>query len=297
MIRRAIAVASGSSALDCHFVCYRMDGEFDWETVESFVGEKSVYEEAHAHTRMLLYQRAWITDLWRSDAGNVYLSMPGMITKLGPSYAENADAIEDFRLPTTFTGVWGTSDDNVFAWGQCDDECAIWHFDGREWRRTPSPHLSIYAIHGAGDVIYGVGEGGFVARWNGSAFEEIASPTHMTLSSVFVVNQSEIYAAGNGRHVIGGSIHGLRAITVAPFPIYAIARAFGVTWLAAGPEGLHRLDGTRITPVKRKIHAERLERRGDGPLLISAPNLIADTFDGLRFAAQRLRSFAYLVRA
>ncbi len=107
------------------------------------------------------------------------------------------------ELDGALLSVWGTSSQDIWAVGGSlgnGGDALVVRYDGNVWRRTtPSPGnaSSFWWVHGtsASDV-WLVGERGRIARWNGTAFAEVASGTDATLFGVWAAAPDDAWAVG-----------------------------------------------------------------------------------------------------
>jgi hypothetical protein len=112
-------------------------------------------------------------------------------------------AIGDPRY--TLWGVWGSSADDLWAvagdsFGNLNG--AIFHFDGTAWTLAyDAPTDKIYQIFkvwgAAADDVWAVGNNGFLAHYDGTAWSKVASPSSSaTMFTVHGASADQVYAAG-----------------------------------------------------------------------------------------------------
>jgi hypothetical protein len=252
--------ARGPSLGDFYVLGYRYDDRWDFseETGESFVLQR---HEGRFH--VLHQQRGYLSSLWRTPSGGVMVAyhLGGIAHK-----AERGPRRDLWRftpLDAVLQGVWGFAEDCVFAWGHNGPRGDWLHrFDGHVWSAVPSPG-PILAMHGsAPDVVFAVGLGGFIARWDGSRWSLMASPTDVPLSDVFVESPERAFAVGPSGVVLEGSVYGWTRVVERTSMQNCVARLDGTTWIGSTMEGLARLERDRLVTVDAEIKASLLDARG-----------------------------------
>ncbi len=232
---------------------------------------------------------AWLTQLWRSPSGAVYVSSASGAVHMNRDPADRASKWQVPKIDAALFGIWGLDDEFVLTWGTRDQVPAMFRWDGRTWTEMPAPGFGVRAVHGvAQDLVYAVGLGGGVARWDGGAWRSMRTPTREILASVFVVDADEVYAVGNRGAVLEGSAAGWGKIGDGPGlpgPLAAVAVFQGKLWIGAWTLGLFRraARSNRFEPLKPNLHAVHLDVRGS--LVISCDDMIAGTDDGNDFFA------------
>jgi hypothetical protein len=275
----AFAVASGSSKDDCHWLGYRFNQEHGFSPED---GESWLAQSSGGQSFTLLFQRGWWTGLWRTGA-KVWVSDIGGRVFMNPSLEVRKEPWQTFRLDASLSGIWGLRDDLVFTWGLRRSAPVAFLYDGTSWREIGAPgHIG--CVRGIrDDLIYAVGLRGLIARWNGSSFQTVHGPTDGNLCDVFVASDDEMYACGHGGHLLQGTVHGWEVLLKHDGPLHCVAEWHDDVWVGAGPGGLFKVANERLDLIKPNIHAERFDTRGD--LLITAPDVIAETKDAMSFQA------------
>lgn len=236
----------------------------------------------------------WLTSLWLSDSGTLYVADAHQHvfrnTRIMKERGLKPDSFESFAVGASLSGIWGLSDDCVFTWGQRYDntwEYPVFRWDGKAWTELPSPGFKVLSMHGlAPDFVYAAGHDGGIASWDGTAWKRWAVPEPETFTSIFVASDDQMYAVGVNNSVLEGSRAGWGKIAQGPaypVPLSAVARWKGELWIGAGTFGLLRRVGTtnQLEVVKPNIHAIGFDARHN--LVISCPDLIASTADGVNF--------------
>lgn len=157
----------------------------------------------------------------------------------------------------------------------------MYRCDGRDWSEMESPGY-VVSMHGISpDLIYAVGRGGLVARWDGRRWNKCVTHSTAMLSAVFVASPDEIYAVGAGGAMLEGSSSGWKQLLTGPGPMFGVAKFKGDVWVGAADHGLMKLVKKKLKAVKPNIKAEILDARKD--LLISSPTAIVGTPAGEAF--------------
>lgn len=105
---------------------------------------------------------------------------------------------------TSFSAVWASAPNDVFAVGSSNDVAAIYHFDGSAWSRMSVPQSGpLLAVAGssASDV-YAVGVG-TILHYDGLQWREVYSGAER-LAGVWTAPEGEAFAVGSGGTVLRG---------------------------------------------------------------------------------------------
>ena len=282
--------ASGLDLEACSCVCHRWEAGFPMalDNGESWI------VDFHGDDNLVERQvPALFTGLWRSATGVVFAAHRGGRMFRRPALGEPWSI---FQLADSLYGVWGLSDDHVYAWGLVAGDHAMFHYDGESWSRMEAPPSSVVSIHGlAPDLLMAVGDRGMICSWNGRSWTRTHSPIRTALSSVFVVSASEMYACGPSDHtLLEGSAYGWAPILHAGFPLHAVAKFAGKIWVAAGVNGLYTLDENhQLARAETDLTPLKFDARGT--LIISAIDRVAHTPDGVEFDWFRVEGVMDLV--
>jgi hypothetical protein len=251
--------------------------------------ESWVLQRTQTGIRPLILQHAWLTDLWRSPSGSVFVASEGTAHRLVPQPDPLGWKWNEDELPASLAGIWGLDDRFVFTWGELGDRNAMYLWNGSAWREVPSPGY-VNGVHGISpDLIYAVGRAGLLARWNGTRWDRLPSYTSGTLSRVFVASADQMYAVGAGRSLLEGSIHGWSELLVADGQLHDVAVHRGKVWVAAGPDGLFTLQGNKLANYSTKITPEHFDARGE--LIISARTMVLQLLPDGKFQASGVQGF------
>lgn len=280
LIHHVFQAAVGASIEDCVALAYRMSQpDAPRDELESWIAR---YDGGRLS---LLNQnaRGWAMRLWQSPSRKVYV---GGYWAEGRGIAVHEPSVGWRQIDLGegyYEGVYGLSDDYVFAWGGAHENAtfmSIW--EGRAWRQIPSPG-QVINLHGvAPDLVFAVGADGLIARWDGSTWTRMVCPGAGFLNSVHVVSADEVYATGPSRRVLAGSIYGWSERAVLPFNGYGVVKWNDEVWIAGGLAGLHRLRDDRIELIDEGVWAEKM-LLGDGCVLMTARSHLHDTKDGKSF--------------
>jgi len=187
---------------------------------------------------------------------------------------------ETVSLRGTVTGVWGIDDKCVFAWGIKAKTTVLHRFDGATWSEIESPG-EVNAMHGLSPkLVYAVGRRGLISRWDGKRWNKVQSPTQAVLSDVFVADEDEMYAVGDGI-VLQGSVHGWAHLADADTHLFGVRKWKGKVWIGGASEGLMKIERDKLVSVDPELQAERLDARGE--LLVASPGALAFSTDGKTF--------------
>jgi hypothetical protein len=280
---------SGGTVQDCHFLADRWDGK-SWmeDHAESWVGQV-----VDGQLFTLLGQVGWLTSLWRSPSGRVYVS-EGSYRRGGVHINRSDDPLhpawEFHPLPCVVSGVFGLDDDFVLVWGPLVQKRAeaFFRWDGKRWHELPCPG-EVFAVHGLSpELIYAVGTDGLIARWDGARWHTVPSFTEAAMTAVHVVSEDEMYACSDAG-ALEGSIYGWSEVAESPCMLMNVAKYRGQVWLAGGIDGLLTLKGNQIEPVDPSLKAARLDTRQR--LVVAAPECLADSEEGKEFRRIPLDQF------
>jgi len=294
-ITTAYYSASGHAADDCCFLGQRYNKEWGYKPRE---GECWVIAAKPGDDKVLfdmpLGTGDWLTGLWLSDSGTLYVASAHKQvlrnTRLMKEWKPGQESFETLPVDASLSGIWGLSDECVFTWGQRYDngwEYPVFQWNGKTWKELPSPGFKVLSMHGlAPDFVYAVGHDGGIASWNGANWQRWPVPEPEVFTSVFVASDDQMFAVGVNNSVLEGSRTGWGKIAQGPaypVPLSAVAWWKGELWIGAGTFGLLRRVGTtdQLEVVKPNIHAIGFDARHS--LLISCPNVIASTADGVTF--------------
>jgi hypothetical protein len=289
--------ASGRAYDDCVILGRRfLDGigpipdETDYWVL---INEPGPDETTLTHTRW-----AWknfLTGIWRSPSGRVYVSdgtLAGVHVFFDVMDLDQPPV--DYLLPDGAApeGIWGLSDECVFTWGtrmdaQRNKTYPVFRFDGKVWHELPSPGRPVEMMHGiAPDLVYAVGWGGLIARWNGAAWTEFPAPTREILTDVHVETWDELYAVGGQGIFLEGSASGwgfAGSNPLGPVPFASVAKYQGEVYLGAQGVGLMKraAGGGAIEEFKPNIAAGHMEVREN--LIITCRSELVGTSDNVSF--------------
>ena len=95
-----------------------------------------------------------------------------------------------------FLSVFGPEPQRIFAVGGQPDAGVAWRYDGA-WAGVDLPDGPLLNwVHGAGDVVWMVGNAGRIVRVRGDAFEAVPSPVTRPLWGVWAASADEAWAVG-----------------------------------------------------------------------------------------------------
>jgi hypothetical protein len=287
--------ASGSNNHACAFLAQRFNAAWGYRPNDSecwVVGLCPGDESDESSVTLLRGTTGWLTGLWRSDEGYVFVcDADGYVLWLPSHHCSDFpdSAWNELKLKGSLTGIWGLSSRMVFAWGGTRTAPVLYQWDGTAWNDVKPPSFEIVAMHGlSADLIWASGPNGQVARRVGDTWDEQRTPVGDSLTSVFVAAPNEYYAASNFGSILEGSDFGWAKIGEIPGAlqgdVQAVAKWNGDLWVAASRLGLwRRIDkGNQYDCVKDNLVPVSLDVRGE--LLAGCEDGIGSSLDGKSFA-------------
>ncbi|WP_426748094.1 hypothetical protein VZQ01_14270 [Myxococcus faecalis] len=279
----------GPSIEDCHFLADRWDGK-GWVEDEA---ESWVVQVSAGRMYALKSQVGWLTGLWCSPSGRVYVSQGGgarggVHVSLGQD--PTAPQWEFHPLPLLAMGVWGVDDHFVLTWGPRVDkrEDGMFRWDGTAWQSIPCPG-EVISVHGlSSTLVYAVGRKGLISRWDGSQWHTVPSYTRAPLTGIHVASQDEMYACG-GNGVMEGSIYGWSEVVESPGMVVDVTKYHDDILVAGEGSGLLRLKGNRLELVEPSLPVTSMDSRER--LVVATPEELADSLDGKAFRRKPLSEF------
>ena len=281
--------ASGTSYEDAVFIGQRFDADRGFRPRESeswiLCNEPA---DGGVKTSLHIPSSTWYEAVWRSPSGQVFLADPVNRAVYRCERLSDAEGgmWNDHRFPAAIHGVWGLSDDAVFAWGGHGERFPMFRWNGDAWTDMPDPGFEVFALHGTSPTcLWAVGDAGQVAFWDGGRWYPFSTPTRENLNAVFVCERDRAFATGVHGSLLEGGTRGWTKIADGPAPhsLFAVAWWGDALWVGARQGGLLRRVGRTSTleVVKPNIWATALEAGTN--LLITAPRVIASTADGATF--------------
>lgn len=285
--------ASGPTLDACAYLGQRYDEERGYAPFEDECWVMSSRPGARSGLKFMTHfgTTGWLTRLWRSPRGAVFASSTtdSKVIYHPDLHGDEKRKFESMKLGVPLNGVWGLEDDFVLAWGATYEGTRhVFRYDGKRWQDMPAPKFEVRAMHGlAPDLVYAVGVGGGLARWNGKTWRRVATPTKEVLNSVFVATEDEVYATGGDGSLLQGNKREWDRIaepSVPVRPLLGVAKWNNELWVAAGRRGLlKRTAKGELECVKPNLRAVDLDARKD--LIIACGDMIATTKTGKSFTA------------
>lgn len=282
--------ALGPASNDCVVLGYRTLYGFPFSDLEMeswLIHFKPSGPEGKELATLYKYGNAcWLTGLWRSKTGVVYVSDgEGFIRTwrdLEPRPGETS--WEEVKLEARLHGVWGLSDDCIYTWGRAGETYRMFRYDGRTWNPMPSPgHLSV--LRGLSpDFLYAVGYDGMMARWDGHSWTPVRTPVRSNFMGLFIAGPDELYATTEGGELWEGTSHGWSKRSGLEDPLLDVAKFNGEVWVAGGEEGLFKLKAHTQELECAKPNIKATSFAIDGRLIVTTPDIIYHSADGLKFA-------------
>jgi hypothetical protein len=296
MASHQFRAVSGRALTDCCFIADRWSDVGGWaeDMAESWVGRCD-----GERIELLKGQVGHLTTLWRSPSNRLFVAQGGTIRTGVHQLQQGATGGWLFHeLPFGASGVWGLHDEFVLAWGLTDSDpvtTTVMRWDGRSWTPFGSMPGNTMDLHGTSpDLVYAVGQGAGIHRWDGGAWISVPTPTQTMLSSVFVAAEDRTYACGTRGRLIQGSIYGWSELLIAPEALSSVVAWGREIWVGSATLGLHQLRGNVLDPLFPEIRPHQLEPRHH--LLAACSDQLAGTADGKRFASVPIAAFVAAVK-
>lgn len=224
-------------------------------------------------TIRLLDTEAWLTAIWRSPSGRLYVGdSEGNLHH----YRDNAWQVVNISTGA-ITCMWGSADDEVYAAG---DEGVVYRWNGAAWAaHSPALGATVFCIGGwAGNGLYACGGNGLLCRYDGNDWKKIELPEKQDLTGVAMADKNNVWVCGKG----GALWHSADA-TWPPLPrtehdFYALAHFQDTLFLSGGAKGVFCMQDGILTSVKDTIPSYRLDANRE--FLASAGANVAARFDG-----------------
>lgn len=103
----------------------------------------------------------------------------------------------DATAEGAFLSVFGPGPDDIWTVGGQPEQGAVWHFDGTTWAAADPPDGPLFNwVHGAGDRLWMVGNGGRILTRMGDGFAAVDSPVTAPLWGVWAASADEAWAVG-----------------------------------------------------------------------------------------------------
>jgi hypothetical protein len=251
---------SGETHRDCHFLAVRYDERIG---NSRDTGEHYVVQIAGNEVHAVIKTRTWLLGLWRSRSGRVFVCDADGGARVSDSGTTGPPRWSTQQLPAVLSGIWGLDDHLAFTWGRGDgpDGHVIFQWDGRAWHPMESPGRVESVCGTAPDLIYAGGDDGLLARWNGQRWSRVPTPGSGRIGGIRVVSGEEMYAIRDGQILMDGSVHGWSDRCDLGQPILALEPFRGELWVSTLNDGLCKLSGTTLVPVRPKFKPLVLDAR------------------------------------
>lgn len=275
-----ISQISGFSGTDACGIALRSEKGLPFKLEE---GDSWALWSGPGQYKVLLGFGDWLTGCWYSPHKRCFfVSSQGYVTVFSDPESDKPGQ-EEQQLDAALFGVWGLSDDLVFAWGERGGQGVVFRGDGRVWQEMPAPPGLVIAMHGLRpDLLVAVGAQGLLARWDGRQWIPVELPAGLVLNAVWVVSEDEMFACGPSGILMEGSVHGWAQRLRSEHRLFGVARFANDLWLGLGPDGLGRLDQQRIEIVKPNIPSNMLDARNE--LVVTSRLGFVHSRDGKQFS-------------
>lgn len=273
------SVSCDGVAVDEGGVLYSVAVYTDGEGFNSFVSSDSDLgaDDGNVHTELLEAQ-IWFTDLWRSEAGNLYVSdADGCIHRFDGSAWSVTQVSKQVLV-----SVWGLSDTEIYTAGH---EGVVYRWDGHAWSAI-SQQLGdvVFTVRGSsGRDLYACGENALFRHFDGTEWAPIELPTNQGLTGLLVLASNDVLVCGAGGVLFRGSGQDWTDLSQSGLDLYAMAQYRGEIYLAAGGDGLFRLEGDEAVNVKDTFMPYTVT--ANATYLAAAGDTLAVRFDGTTWKA------------
>ncbi len=282
---------SGFGVERCVFLAYRRPAEHivDPGRMESWLVRPS--EDATVNgdrtIHMDLGLHGYATGAWLSPTGVTYVvTFDGALYVRAPGDdgAPGGWHRTDFGRDVELHGVWGIDDRDLYIWGRDTWRPLMWHLGRGAITAMPAPPGRTTIVRGVGpELLYAAGDGGFLARWDGSSWERMRLSLSRPVTGLCVADVDDLWITTDNGKLFEGTSHGWALRLQLDAPLYDVGRWRGALWIAGGRRGLFRLVDRRdeLEPVAPDVGAVAIETRGD--LLVLADDCLTVSSDGSDF--------------
>lgn len=132
----------------------------------------------------------WMMAMGDDNGALIGVSSPGRIVRL-----EGSNWVVPPLPSSSFSALWGSSDSDIYAFGT-----TTYHFDGARWsEQSIAGGEAISSAWGvSASEIYAVGGGGFLARYDGTSWQPIATNTTNAIKGVWADGPDNIVIVTEG---------------------------------------------------------------------------------------------------
>jgi len=297
--------ASGAHHHNVAFLAHRYDPDVGFQRLESesIVVTVAPGDVAGQHRLNTVFQSTgWFVGLWRSADGKVYVaeSFGEVASCSRPENTGGKVLWQRDKLGAGLNGIWGLTDELVFAWGTRKQAPVLFLFNGKSWDEITPPSFSVNGMHGLSrDTVWACGDGGRVAHWSGNSWQEMVVPGAEPLINLHVAKPDELYAVGVTGAIFEGSSYGWGNIGRIPNALQGDVQAVAVfadtLWVGASRLGLWTRKGktNEYECPKPNIPAVSFDTRGE--FIIGSQTSLIWTTDGKSFPGTG-RNFVAQVR-
>lgn len=268
------SVSCDGVAIDDDGVMYSLAVYSDGEGFNSYVYRASDVADRQAPNVQteLLDVQVWLTSIWRSQTGLLYVTDAEGSVRL----YNGARWLLSPASPQALTCIWGLSDSDIYAAG---DEGVVYHWDGSAWSGF-SPPLGdvIFSVRGVSSRnLYACGANGLLWHFDGT-WTQIQLPTNQRLLGLLTLAADDTLVCGAGGVLFRGAGANWSDVSQPGHDFHSLAHYRKEIYLAGGGEGVFRFDGIAVANIKSTITSYRLASNAN--YLASAGDVIAARFDG-----------------
>lgn len=275
------SVSCDGVATDENGVIFSVVVYTDGEGFNSYVARESdVAGRAAPNVRTdLLDVRVWLTSIWRSETGSLYVTdADGKVRRYN-----GTDWTVSPVSGRALTDVWGLSDTDVYTAG---DEGVVYHWDGAVWTAF-SPPLggTIFSIRGTSQKnLYACGANGLLWHYDG-AWTQVELPTNQRLLGLLTLGASDTLVCGAKGVLFRGNGAAWNDVSQPGHNFHGLAFYRGTIYIGAGGEGVFSFDGVAVRNIKNTIQAYALV--SNQTYLATAGDTVAARFDSQNWFGSR----------
>jgi hypothetical protein len=273
--------ATGENSRDFYVLGYSPDlDEFEIRTNPLHQEFTHIFHFKDFNRQLVVRVNERVDDIWRSPSGQVYaVGSPRGILEIT---AASCTEVSIPNIPGTFSAIWGTNDDHIFACGTHATFLLYRRFGS--WTQIPLPTgiNSLRDIAGFNERdVYIVGDNGQILHFDGRHFYQLDSPTTRHLTCITPLDETNLCIGGYGGVLLFGNIKGWRFISTGTSePILNLGRFEGRVCFGT-PDGVWSFNGKTAPSLLVRQRAHWVNSLGDTIMIV-------DGYDSWLFDSHRL---------
>jgi len=249
------------------------DGEF----VVSYI----FYHKEITKKGNLIYEvDDWLADLWMMDDGTLLAPGEDDLHIYGNDKWINAE----LPIDSTPSSVWSISD-QIFVTGE---GCILQQTAGGWVNLLKGTDQYIDRMHGISkNYLFAVGRRGTIAHYDGARWSLLDSPTSADLNSLHVLPNGDVWIVGSTGTALCGNSKKWDVLSFNDEDLLDVVAFSQSVYVAAGTDGLYRIQEDSLVLVRDDIEANRLTTDGRN-LYVSGGNAVY-LYDGQSWESYRYR--------